>query len=142
MKEDITIKQIEELMDELSSQGFKHMEELDTDEMLEVLQKEFDFEFTSVFNSRPDIFFYEETTADGYSIYLAAEDPGNVNIGYDVYYYESDRFEKIKESMQNGLIIYVDDFEMGSWQISDAIENLYDEMYQRKLDELIDEARG
>jgi hypothetical protein len=141
MNEDLTIKQMEELMDELSSQGFKHMEELDTDEMLEVLQKEFDFELTDTFNSRPDIFFYEETTADGYSIYLATEDPGNISVGDDIYYYESDRFDKLKQAMQNGFIIYIDQYDMGSWQVSDAIENLYDEMYQRKLDELIDEAR-
>lgn len=141
MNEDLTIKQMEELMDELSSQGFKHMEELDTDEMLEALQQEFDFEITSEFDGRPHMFFYEETTADGYAVYIATEDPGNVNICDDVYYYESDRFDKLKQAMQDGLIIYVDWCDTGSWQVTSAIEELYDEMYQRKLDELIDEAR-
>jgi len=141
MNEDLTIKQMEDLMDELGSQGFKHMEELDTDGMLEALQQEFDFELTNVFDGKPHMFFYEETTADGYSVYIATEDPGNVNIGEDIYYYESDRFDKLKQAMQNGLIIYVDEYEMGSWQITSAIEDLYDEVYQRKLDELIDEAR-
>lgn len=141
MNEDLTIKQMEELMDELSSQGFKHMEELDTDEMLEALQQEFDFEITNEYDGRPHMFFYEETTADGYSIYIATEDPGNVNMSEDVYYYESDRFDKLKQAMQDGLIIYVDWCDTSSWQVTNAIEELYDEMYQRKLDELIDEAR-
>lgn len=141
MNEDLTIKQMEDLMDELSSQGFKHMEELDTDGMLEVLQQEFDFEFTNVFDGKPHMFFYEETTADGYAVYIATENPGRPDIRCDVYYYESDRFEKLKQAMQNGLIIYLDEYEMGSWQITSAIEELYDEVYQQKLDELIDEAR-
>jgi hypothetical protein len=141
MNEDLTIKQMEDLMDELGSQGFKHMEELDTDGMLEALQQEFDFELTNVFDGKPHMFFYEETTADGYSVYIATEDPGNVNIGEDVYYYETDRFDKLKQAMQDGLIIYLDEYEMGDWQITSAIEDLYDEVYQQKLDELIDEAR-
>ena len=109
--------------------------------MVQVLQQELDFEFTELFNGTPHIFFYEETTADGYSIYVATEDPGNVNIGDDIYYYESDRFDKLKQAMRDGLIIYIDGYEWGDWKVTSAIEELYDEIYQQKLDELIDEAR-
>ena len=33
---------------------------------------------------------YEETTADGYSVYVVTHDMNNVCVSEDVYYYESD----------------------------------------------------
>ena len=37
-----------------------------------------------------DIYAYEETTADGYSVYVVTNNMDSVCINEDVYYYESD----------------------------------------------------
>ena len=135
----MTEDKMKEITEKLESRGLKSMDDLDTDEMLHWVQLEYDFEFMHTFSAVADIFFYEETTADGYSVYIATEDPNRVNIGEDVYYYESDKFDKLIDAMRSGLYIYIDEYEMGEWQIAEAVERLYEEMYNAKLNELINE---
>ena len=37
-----------------------------------------------------DVYAYEETTADGYSVYVVTHDMRSICVSEDVYYYESD----------------------------------------------------
>ena len=48
-----------------------------------------------------DVYAYEETTVDGYSVYVVTHDMRDVNICEDVYYYDNDVAEAIMEMVTN-----------------------------------------
>jgi len=86
-----------------------------------------------------DVYAYEETTADGYSVYVVTNDMNSVCINEDVYYYESDIPEAIMEQINysNGECvlyadqdflddIYFDDVLLEAFQ--DIAENIYEEI--------------
>lgn len=119
------------ILERLEAKGVEDINELDTDEQLSIILKHFDAEITHDFY-RGQIKFYEETTADGYSIYIATEDVDNISICYDVFYYESERFSKLQDAIMDGLTIYIDEYDMGDYGLQDQIERVY-ERYYRKM---------
>ena len=139
MKNKLTQQVIDE---RLEAKGIKDINELDTDEQLSTVLDHFDAEITHDFMNG-QIKFYEETTADGYSIYVATEDVNNVSICDDVFYYDSDRYSKLEDAVIDGLTIYIDEYDMGDYGLQDQIERIYEryyrEMQARVEQELIEE---
>jgi hypothetical protein len=139
MKNKLTQQVIDE---RLEAKGIKDINELDTDEQLSTVLDHFDAEITHDFMNG-QIKFYEETTADGYSIYVATEDVNNVSICDDVFYYDSDRYSKLEDAVIDGLTIYIDEYDMGDYGLQDQIERTYEryyrEMQARVEQELIEE---
>ena len=132
----------EVILQRLEEKGVKDINELDTDEQLSTVLDHFDAEITHDFMSG-QIKFYEETTADGYSIYIATDNADNVSICDDVFYYESERFYKLEDAVLDGLTIYIDDYDMGDYGLQDQIERVYERYYRdmkaRVEQELIEE---
>jgi len=132
MKNKITQQQI---LNRLEAKGIKDINELDTDEQLSTVLDHFEAEITHDF-MEGQIKFYEETTADGYSVYVATEDVNNVSICDDVFYYESDRYSKLEDAVIDGLTIYIDQYDMGDYGLQDQIEKLYERYYRDMIAEV------
>ena len=68
-----------------------------------------------------DFYIYEETTVDGYSIYVATPDPLNIIVGENIYYYDSDLVEALGDAFRYGQCknIYIDEQE--SFWFEDAM---------------------
>lgn len=132
MKNKITEEVIEQ---RLQDKGIKDINEIDTDEQLAAVLDHFEAEITHDF-MEGQIKFYEETTADGYSVYVATEDINNVSICDDVFYYESERFSKLEDAVIDGLSIYIDEYEMGDYGLQDQIERLYQRYYSNMIAEV------
>lgn len=132
MKNKITQQAIEQ---RLEDKGIKDINEIDTDEQLAAALDHFEAEITHDF-MQGQIKFYEETTADGYSVYVATEDVNNVSICDDVFYYESERFSKLEDAVIDGLTIYIDEYEMGDYGLQDQIERLYQRYYRDMIAEV------
>ena len=92
-----------------------------------------------------DVYAYEETTVDGYSVYVVTHDMKNVTICEDVYYYESDVPEAIMEMVRyaNGYCtlyadqyflddIYFDDVLLE--EFSEVAEDIYKEIQNNEGD--------
>ena len=58
-----------------------------------------------------DYYIYEESTADGYSVYVATNDPSNILVDENIYYYDSDLGEALLDALRYGKYknIYIDD---------------------------------
>jgi len=119
----------EVILERLEAKGVEDINEIDTDEQLAAVLNHFDAEITHDFY-KGQIKFYEETTADGYSVYVATEDTNNVSICNDVFYYESERFSKFEDAVLDGLTIYIDDYDMGDYGLQDQIERVYQRYYR------------
>ena len=132
----------EVILQRLEAKQIKDINELDTDEQLAAVLDHFEAEITHDF-MEGQIKFYEETTADGYSIYIATDNADNVSICDDVFYYESERFYKLEDAVIDGLTIYIDDYDMGDYGLQDQIERVYERYYRdmkaRVEQELIEE---
>lgn len=125
----------EVILQRLEDKGIKDLNEIDTDEQLAAVLSHFEAEITHDF-MEGQIKFYEETTADGYSVYVATEDINNVSICDDVFYYESERFSKLEDAVIDGLSIYIDEYDMGDYGLQDQIERLYQRYYNNMIAEV------
>jgi len=118
-------------------------EDLDHDYKLEKIKGHFDFEITANWPNNPDIMFYTEATADGYEVWIATDDDQRPSVNDDIYYYESDWLEKMEDAMTDGNEIYFQELEDDNYEFRDIVDNVYDEYYNDKKqeveNELIDE---
>jgi hypothetical protein len=135
----------DELINErLEAKGFGEKQINDEDLAKESVLKHFNIEFTDDYRGDADFYVYEESTADGYSVYIATHDQNSVNVNENVYYYDSDLNDVIREFIKysNGdeydpEIIYVDDLHQQF--IDDAIMQLFEYLAERFEEEVIDE---
>jgi len=127
--------------DKLKERGMLHVSDMDTEEQLVKLQAEYDFDIVNEWNKGAQMYFYPESTADGYEVYIASENESNPYIGQDVYYYESDWFEKLPDAVYDGLTIYIEEYAMGESAFTYAVEELYEELYETKQTEIVNELK-
>ena len=83
----------------------------------------------------PDFSLYEESTADGYSVWIAAADTTRINVNEDVYYYENELTDALYEVIPDYNQIYCDNYDF----VEDAITRHYEDLLCKMEDEIIDE---
>ena len=128
----------------LEAKGFGDKQANDEDLAQESVLKHFNVEFTDDYSSSADFYVYEESTADGYSVFIATYDQNRINVNENVYYYDSDLSDALEEHIKysngdedNPEIIYVDDLHQQF--INDAIIQLFEYLVGRFEEEVIDE---
>ena len=94
----------------------------------------YDCEITDQWQN-PDFSIYEESTTDGYSVWIASADTNRININEDVYYYDGELPDVLYEAIPDYDRIYCDDEHI----IEDAITRHYEDLLCRIEDEVIDE---
>ena len=152
----ITDKLINERLEKL---GFGNKQENDEEVRMESVLKHYHIKLTDNFQDG-DFNIYEESTADGYEVWVACHDINRVNICEDVYYYDSDLADVLAENIRwssgsEGYehVIYVSDlnldfidealgmlFEELSIELEgEVVQQLVDEGYEYKLEEQANE---
>jgi len=94
----------------------------------------YDCEITDQWQS-PDFTIYEESTADGYSVWIATTDDKHINVNEDVYYYENELTDVLYDAIPDFDQIYCDNYDF----VEDAITRHYEDLLFRMEDEIIDE---
>jgi hypothetical protein len=130
----------------LEAKGFGKKQINDEDLAQKSVLKHFNVEFTDEWTNNADFYVYEESTADGYSVFVATHDMSHVNVSDNVYYYDSDLGDALEENIKysngdedNPEIIYVDD--LNQQFIDDAIVQLFEYLAERFEEEVIDELK-
>ena len=119
----------------LTDQGWLDVNEADQDWQKKMVLGYYEVEFTDRFSNNCGYYIYCETTRDGYEVWVATESMREVCIAEDVYYYDSDLNDALADAIKDELSpIYVDDTEAD--YIDYAIEELYEYLYDRKLQEV------
>ena len=142
-----TIKMSKKLItDELIEQkmisyGYGETNSHDEEYVRELILKHYDAELTDQWQSNCDYYIYEESTADGYSVFVACYDTSSISVNEDIHYYDSDLSDKLQDAIKDGFEIYVDD--LHQCFIDDAMQELYEDLaekfYAQAIDELKDE---
>jgi len=136
----------DELINEmLEARGFGE-KQINDDLVQEAVLNHFNVEFTDNFTSNADFYIYEESTADGYSVYVATHDTSSISINENVYYYDSDLGDALEEFIKysNGdehtpEVIYVDDLHQHF--IDDCMGQLFEYLAARFEEDIIDELK-
>ena len=101
-----------------------------TEEQLKIVLEHYKAKITSKWDDGCDVFFYEESTADGYAVFVATENDKNPNINEDVYYYESDWFEKLPDAIKEGKTVFIEENYLDEAIFTDAISEVYEDCYE------------
>ena len=119
----------------LKEQGWLDINEVDEEHKKKMVLGYYEVEFTDRFNNGCQYYIYNESTRDGYEVWVATEDMGNVCISEDVYYYDSDLHDALADAIKDELSpIYLDDTDADF--VDYAIEEVYEYLYDRKLQEV------
>jgi len=135
----------DELINEmLEARCFGEKQINDEDLAREAVLKHFSVELTDDYCGNADFYIYEESTADGYSVFIATHNQNSVNVNENVYYYDSQLGDALEEFIKysNGdehtpEVIYVDD--LNQQFIDDAIVQLFEYLAERFEEEVIGE---
>jgi len=134
-----------ELINErLEAKGFGEKQTNDEDLMYEAVLGHYGYKLIDEWDDDAEYFIYEESTVDGYSVYITTANPRKINISEDVHYYDSELGEMLAEAIKWGNgdpeypeKIYVED--LGEQYVQDAMEQLFQELSERFEEEVIDE---
>lgn len=137
----------DELINErLEAKGFGEKQANDEDLAQKSVLGHYGYELIDDWDDDAEYFIYEESTCDGYSVYIATANPRQISISEDAHYYDSNLGEMLAEAIKWGNgdpeypeKIYVDD--LGAQYVQDAIEQLFVEISERFEEEVIDELK-
>ena len=119
----------EELIQErLEDKGWSVPHETHQEDKISQLELEYGFNIVSDWQNC-DAYFYTDETRDGYQIWIATEQEGNVCINEDVYYYDTQWFEKLVDYLRDGCTVYVDSYTQDEYGFEEVIEAMYEELY-------------
>lgn len=86
---------------------------LTEEKMIKIAKKSLGLTLTEDFNGA-DVYCYNESTVDGYDVFVLTHDTTNINICENVYYYDSDLASAIMEEIQyNGgseTVLHIDSY--------------------------------
>ncbi len=129
------------------SYGFGEVDSHDEDHVRKVVCKHYDLEITDDWSNDCDHYIYEETTADGYSVWVSTYEQNKVCVSENIFYYDNDLADEFKTAVYDNdhrdVKIYVDDIHDDNYWLQDAIRDLYVELVEvyneKATDELQDE---
>ena len=81
--------------------------------MIEILKSQLGLTITTDISEfdKVDCTIYSESTADGYDVYILTNNPSNVSVCEDVYYYDHDISNGFEEQVRYGdTSFYIDDY--------------------------------
>ena len=125
------------ITDELITQRMESkgwIEGCDDEHAKKQVLEHFECEITDQWQN-PDFSIYEESTADGYSVWIATNDDKHINVNEDVYYYENELHDVLYDAIPDYNNIYCDNYDF----VEDAITRHYEDLLCRIEDEIVDE---
>jgi len=127
------------ILKRLKDKGVTVPNETGQTDQLATLMIEYGCSIVNDWQSGCDAFFYTETTADDYEVFVATEDERRVSVNEDVYYYTENWFEKLADYLRDGCTVYVDEYQQDEYGFEEVIEALYEEWYIEQYHEVEDE---
>jgi len=123
------------ILEKMFEKGIKEPYSIDVEEAKDVVLEYYDATITHDWKYA-NMYFYTSSTADGYELYIATEDDRAPYFDQDVYYYESDWFEKLPDCIRDGYTIHIDEYNMDEYQFEDAIREVYEDYWNDIKEEI------
>jgi len=104
---------------------------------IELVKSYFNVTFTEDFDGA-DLYCYSESTRDGYEVYVVTHDMNNISINEDVFYYDSDIAEALKDEITSygGFIkVYIDMYLADEIYLDDQLLELFAENVEKIIED-------
>ena len=146
MKEQTKKYITDELIEQrLIAKGYGDEDSHDEEHVRNVVLKHFDLELTDNWSNDCSHYIYEESTVDGYSVYISTHDFNKIEVSSNIFYHDSDLCSAFKEAVYDNdhgdVQFYLGDIDAD--YVQEAICELYIELVDHYTDivtnELIDE---
>ena len=139
--EELYYKKLEEKM---ISKGFGEQDSHDEEHVMKVVCKHFDLELTDTWQRGCDHYIYEESTADGYTVYVSTHDGDcDICVSENVFYYDNDLSAELKQAIYDNdhsdVKIYLSMLFDNEYWIQDTIQDIYLELVELYTDMCKDE---
>jgi len=112
------------------------------EKIIEAVKKYYGLKIDENAYQSADVYAYEETTADGYSVYVVTHDMKSICVSEDVYYYESDVPSAIMECITNSngyCTLYADQYFLDDIYFDDMLLEEFAEIAESIYDEIMNE---
>jgi len=134
----------EKLEEKMISKGFGEIDSHDEEHVMKVVCKHFDLELTDTWQNNCDHYIYEESTADGYTVYVSTHDAqGDICVSENVLYYDNQLGDELKQAIYDNdhddVKIYLSMLYDGEYWIEDTIRDIYIELVELYTDMCKDE---
>ncbi len=134
----------ETLEEKMISKGFGEKDSHDEEHVMKAVCKHFDLELTDTWQRGCDHYIYEESTADGYSVFISTHDgDGDICVSENVFYYDNDLASELTQAIYDNdhgdVKIYLSMLNDGEYWIDDAIRDIYIELVEHYEDICKDE---
>ena len=138
MSDKIIIEEV--LWEKLEEKGIKQPYDTDHEEQLAKVLAHWDASITGDWDDRCNRWFYMESTADSYEVYVATYCSANdVSISENVYYYENGWLDELPNCIKDGANIFFSELEVDNYNFVDAINETYEHYFEEKVEEMQDE---
>ena len=128
------------LENRMKAKGFGEEMQNSESEVMKAVLKHYDIELTETWEDGLESYFYEESTNDGYSVFIATNNPNKISINDDVHYYDGDLSDALCEAIRYAnsfSSIYIDDLEHN--YVMEAMQTTYEVVYDQIETEVINE---
>ena len=138
MSDKIIIEEV--LWEKLEEKGIKQPYDTDHEEQLAKVLAHWDATITDDWDDRNDRWFYMESTADSYEVYVASYGkPNDINICENVYYYENGWLDELPNCIKDGANIFFSELKDDNYAFVDVISEVYEDYFDEKVEEMQDE---
>ena len=132
IKKLITPELVEEL---LNKTEFNEQDSHNEAHVEKVVLDYYEAEIVNDWSQSVDFHIYEETTADGYSVYVATYDDRNVSVSENVHYYDNNLGTELTQAITEGCKIYLAD--MDDYYVTDVMRELYTNLCEKRQEEIV-----
>jgi len=125
-----------ELVDELLNKTeFNEQDSHNEAHVEKVVLNYYESEIVNDWSQAVDFHIYEETTADGYSVYVATYDDQSVSVNENVHYYDTNLGKELSQAITEGCKIYLAD--MDDYYVTDVMRELYTNLCEKRQEEIV-----
>ena len=91
----------DELINErLEAKGFGEKQQADDEAARQNVLNHYSVELTSDWTEKAEYYIYEESTSDGYSVYVATDDTSSISVCEDIHLYDYDLSDILEEQIK------------------------------------------
>jgi len=126
------------ILEKMEEKGIPEPNSIEVPEMQKIVLEYYDASIKHDWG-HANMFFTTMSTADGYELYMATEDDTSPYFDQDVYYYDSEWFEKLPDCIRDGMTIHVDEYAMDEYGFEDAITDVYEDYWTDQKEEVENE---
>ena len=125
----------------LIAKGYGDEDSHDEEHVRNVVLKHFDLELTDNWSNDCSHYIYEESTADGYSVYISTHDFNKIEVSENIFYYDHDLsaqfIQAVYDNDHGDVQFYLGDMEAD--YVQDAINELFIRLVDLYTDIVTDE---